>query len=432
MSEQTIEELESEYKVLLASKLSAMKKEEDEKQVIAAQAELEAKEKAEVEKLEERVQVIMGKYNLKPEIEDPIGNDASGEQNMNEVEVPKEFAFAQKYADRRGYKTLRAYENVAEDYVANGIVAFTDSDTGCADNVDAWENVDYFADVIWHDVICHSDFLSKGITVKGLDFKAGAGGLVQIRVLNHADPSDDFGVSTPCTCLSCVSNTFTTYTLTMETYGDYKVLCDEDLFTAGDVVKTAVMQSMMSRAMERIDYKIYDVLQAATPGYTQTLTAVAGCTPSRGTDGTCCTYTVDLYDKIVSLEAAMRAGGYFREADPVLILNPRVAAYLKYKDGLNMPSYIASTIGMDGLTLAQIGNIKVIESCHANTCTDLSGQEMAILIDPTRAIGEAWGKRPTFKVDDDPIECGSQKIVLRMWADFATLDTGAIGHVVNV
>jgi len=87
---------------------------------------------------------------------------------------------------------------------------------------------------------------------------------------------------------------------------------------------------------------------------------------------------------------------------------------------------------MDGLTLAQIGNIKVIESCHANTCTDLSGQEMAILIDPTRAIGEAWGKRPTFKVDDDPIECGSQKIVLRMWADFATLDTGAIGHVVNV
>jgi len=435
MSEQTIEEAESEYKILLASKISAMKKEEEEKLLLAAQAELEIKQKADQEKLDgmvqERVEVIMEKYGMTPKVEDPIGDDANGEQNTNEVEVPKEFGFAQKYTTARGHNVFKAYENIAEDYVNMGVAAFTESDDGCVDTVDAWENVDYFADMIWMDVICKSDFLSKNITVKGLDFTQGNGGLVQIRVINHSDPSKDFGVAAPCTCLSCVSNTFSTYTLTMETYGDYKVLCDEDLFTAGDVIKTAIMKSMSSRAMERVDYAIYTELETAVPVYSESLTASATCTASRGTYGACCTFTVDLYNKIIDLEAAMRAGGYFSEADPVLIVSPTVAAFLKYKDGLEMPSYIAANIGMDGLKLAGIGNIKVIESCHANACTDVGAQEMAILIDPTRAIGEAWGKRPTFKVDDDPIECGSQKVVLRMWADFGALDLGAIGHIVN-
>lgn len=429
-----IEDLESEYKTLLATKVSEMRKEEEKRKAdMFAAAEL-AKEKEQEEKMvamvNKRVEEIIASTNVGSKPEDAtIGVDSN--MVKTEITVPKEFAFAQTYVKRKGLKTFKAYENIAEDYVSYGVAAFSDSDEGCVDTVDAWENVDYFADMIWTDVICHSDFLSKGITVKGLDFKAGYGGIVQIRVINHADPSDDFGNPTSCTCLSCVSNTFTTYTLNMETYGDYKVLCDEDLFTAGDAVKTAVMNSMMSRAMERIDYKIYDALETATPGYSQNLGASATCSASVGSDGSCCTFTVDLYDKIVKLEASMRAGGYFRDADPVLIISPTVAAFLKFKDGLHMPSYIAATVGMDGLKLASIGNIRVIESCHANACTDASGEEMAILIDPSRAIGEAWGKRPTFKVDDDPIECGSQKIVLRMWADFSTLDTGAIGHIQN-
>jgi hypothetical protein len=428
-----IENLEGEYKTLLASKISIMREEENKRKADEFAAAEKAKERATEEKLElmfkAKVDDFMKNINIGKPIENPIKDDIKTVKT--EVTVPKEFAFAQKWAERHNIPVLRPYEQVAEDYINSGMIKFTDSDTGCDPDTSSWENVDYFADMIWHNVICHSDFLSKGITVKGLDFQAGKGGIVQIRVINHANPSDDFSVSSPCTCLSCVSNTFTTYTLTMETYGDYKVLCDEDIFTLGDVYKTAIMNSMMSRAMERIDFKIYDVLEQATPGYSQNLAASATCTATRGTYGACCTFTVDLYDKIIRLEAAMRAGGYFREADPVLIISPTVAAFLKFKDGLFMPSYIAATVGMDGIKLASIGNIKVIESCHANPCTTLGAEEMAILIDPSRAIGEAWGKRPTFKVDDDPIECGSQKIVLRMWADFTSLDTGAIGHVVN-
>jgi hypothetical protein len=427
-----IENLEGEYKTLLASKISIMRDEEEKRNAEKFAAAKLAQDKANEEKIastvREQVAAFMSTINIGKPVENPIPIDASGIKN--EKEVPKMFSFAQKYAKGKGLKTIHAYEDYAENYVANGIAAFTDSDTGCDPNTSSWENVDYFADMIWETVLCHSDFLSKGLTVKGLDFTKGNGGIVQIRVITPASPSDDISASSPCTCLTCVSNTFTTYTLTMETYGDYKVLCDEDIFTLGDVYKTAIMNSMMSRAMERIDNKFYTEIEAVGT-YNVNLTASATCTATRGTYGACCTYTVDLYDSIIDLEATMRAAGYFQNADPVLIISPTVAAFLKYKDGLNMPSYIAATIGMDGIKLASIGNIRVIESCHANPCGTVAKEVAAVLIDPSRAVGEAWGKRPTFKVDDDPIECGSQKVVLRMWLDIAILDVGAVGHIHN-
>ena len=434
MSEKTVEELESEYKTLLASKINNMAKEEADKQAIVAAQLVEDAAKAEEEKLtamfEKQTEVLAAKYNLTPAVvEDPTGDDASGERDTP-AEVPKEFGFAQNLMKREGHNVFKAYENIAEDYAANGVAVFTDSDDGCVDDVDSWEDRDYFADVMWSSVLCHSDFLSQNITVRGLDFKAGKGGLVQLRVITNASPSEDFTTANPCTCLSCVSNTFDTYTLTMEMYGDYKVLCDLDLFTAGDVIKTAVMKSMADVAQERIDNKIMTELLTATPTYSETLTA--SCGGARGSDGACCTYTMDLYDKIVDLEADMRAAGYFRGVDPVVILSPTVAAYLKYKDGLSIPSYISSTITMDGIRLTGIGNIRVIESCHANACTSAGDSAVqAIMIDPSRAIGEAWGKRPTFETDRDPIECHSQKIVLTMWADFGILDSASVGFVYN-
>jgi hypothetical protein len=423
--EKSVAEIEAEYKKFLAKKTEILKAE------IAAKEEEEKKEQEELAakaKEEERREWLASELD-RLGVNPNTGINQTEDNKVSTKELDKEVAFMIDYAKKQGIKKFASYEDIAEDYAANGVIAFTDSDSGCEDNVDAWERNDCFADVIWESVICHSDFLSKNITVRGLDFTEGCGGKVQLRVINVADPSSDFGSMSPCTCLSCVSNTFTTYTLTMEVYGDYKVLCDLDLFTAGSVVKKAVINSMKSRASERIDNKIYTELETNSPTYSKDLSAACG--GSRGTDGLCCTYAVDLYDKIVDLEADMRAAGYFRDADPVLILSPQVAAYLKYKDGLNMPSYIAANIGMDGLKLARIGNIRVIESCHANSCTDAASEVMAILIDPTRAIGEAWGKRPVFKFDDDPIECGSQKVVLRMWADFAALDTAAIGHILN-
>lgn len=427
MTEDNISELEAKYAELLKKKNAAMSaefaKEEKAKEVEAKKLRDEQTEIDFNTKLDAAIALRLGDKGdgIKP----------TGEEDKNkpvEVKMDKEVAFMKHFAETRGIKSFAAYENIAEQYVTEGTVAFTDSDSGCEDDVDTWERNDCFASTIWQSVLCKSGFAGN-ITVRGLDFKQGCGGKVQLKVLTVASPSSDFGAMSPCACLSCVSNTFSTYTLTMEVYGDYKVLCDLDLFTAGDSVKTAVVKSMVSRAAERIDHKIYTELEANSPTYSETL--AAACGGSRGTDGECCTYAVDLYDSIVDLEADMREAGYFSNADPILILSPTVAAYLKYKDGLNMPAYIASQIRMDGLRLAAIGNIRVMESCHANSCTDASAEVIGILIDPERAIGEAWGKKPSFKVDDDPIECGSQKIVLRMWADFSILDSAATGHVVN-
>ncbi|GAI11290.1 unnamed protein product, partial [marine sediment metagenome] len=56
---------------------------------------------------------------------------------------------------------------------------------------------------------------------------------------------------------------------------------------------------------------------------------------------------------------------------------------------------------------------------------------VAVLLDPTRAIGEAYGKKPFLKTDEDPIECDSWKYVMRCYIAVQCLDYLAIGHIVN-
>ena len=428
-NEKTIAELEAELKELTANKVIAMKKEVEEDEAIKAIAKAKtAEEDAEVA-FKKKMEDYLTKYGITPKVEDSTGEPSGDRAPV----IHENVAFAQKLATSWGLSGLSSYEAKAGDYSAMGTIAFTDSDDGCIDDVAGWESSDVFADVMWEAVLCKSDFLSKNITVKGLDFTKGGGGLIQLRYINHATPSKDFEAMDPCSCMTCVSNAFATYTLTMEQYGDYKVLCDLDIFTAGDAIKTMTMQSMMTRAKERIDYKIYNELYSATPTYTATLDTdcVGAKTWGRTTDGTCCDFGTNLFEKIIDLEAAMRNAGYFDLRDPVLIINPTVAVHLKYRSGLSTPMYWYNNIEMEGTKIAKIGSIEVIESCHASDCDSFAGAVQGILIDPSRAIGEGWGKRPTFKTDDDPIECESQKVVLTMWADFGVLDTGAIGHILN-
>ena len=53
------------------------------------------------------------------------------------------------------------------------------------------------------------------------------------------------------------------------------------------------------------------------------------------------------------------------------------------------------------------------------------------MVDPKRAIGEAYGYKPKLLTDEDPIECDSTKLVMRSYVGIDVLDTGAIGHIVN-
>lgn len=326
-----------------------------------------------------------------------------------------------------GREALYNFDNMKFD---NAIFKATDPDASCPLDTSDWEVVDCFVNEIWFSVLCKSDFLGK-IGHRKYDYNAGCGMKLQIRLLTIASPSQDWtdtSSSTPCDCLTCVSDTLSTYSVTIEKYGDYRVLCDEHFMRAGEELRSAIISAMKKRLAERIDNRIYTNLEAATPGYTQDL--AAACGGSRLTDGLCCTYAVDLYDKIISLEADMREAGYFADADPVLIVSPTVARYLKFKDGLNIPPYMAGQIKVNGMQIVQIGNIKVIESCHANSCVTDADEVQAILIDPSRAFCEVWAKQPLFEFKREP-KCGSEDVVVWAYGAFDVLDTNAIGHIVN-
>ena len=330
----------------------------------------------------------------------------------------------------------KPYEQMMAGYEKYGIESFlaTDANTDCDDGLTepAWERADCFVDSIMYQVICKSDILGR-VGHRKFVHDMGCGGQVQIKTINIPQPAHDWGDSAtlnPCECITCVSNLFSTYTVPIKKYGDYRVICNAAEILSGDL-QGPVMQTMAARLAERIDNEIMTNLKAAVHVYSASL-GVSCAAATRTTN--CCEWTIDLWDAIMELEADMRAGGYFANSDPTLLIHPDVAVYLKYRNGLSIPPWMIGSIQMDGTTLTKIGNIKVIETCHMDACSNLTqgaAGNMALLIDPDRAFAEVWAQKPKFKVDDDPIECDSKKLVVWAYAGFNVLDPGAIGVISN-
>ena len=329
----------------------------------------------------------------------------------------------------------KPYEQMMSGYEKYGIDSFLaddTSDSSCDDDSSAWQCEDCFVDGIMYAVLCKSDILGR-VGHRKFVHDMGCGGQVQVKTMTIPSPSSDWNYAaslSPCGCLTCVSNAFSTYTVQIKRYGDYRVICNADEILAGEM-QAPVMQTMATRLAERIDHEIMTNLIAATHTYTADL-GVSCSSASRATN--CCEWTIDLWDAIMELEADMRAGGYFANSDPTLLIHPDVAVYLKYRNGLSIPPWMIGSIQMDGTTLTKIGNIKVIETCHMDACSNLTqgaAGNMALLIDPDRAFAEVWAQKPKFKVDDDPIECDSKKLVVWAYAGFDVLDPAAIGVISN-
>ena len=80
--------------------------------------------------------------------------------------------------------------------------------------------------------------------------------------------------------------------------------------------------------------------------------------------------------------------------------------------------------------LTKIAGLKVVEYCRANTCSNATGEVMAIVIDSRRAVGAVFGQKPKmYKFFQT--NCNSYRI--DWWSFFAVgeLDTNAITHIVN-
>jgi hypothetical protein len=435
--ERTVEEIEAEYIGLMSDKVEKLKADKAVFEAAEALKSSEATIAAAVEAAKLQWEEEQKKTQDAARAEaagttvDPLGDQTPAVDTSGTVpENKKVVDLATKWLDGRGIKMEDVKPYSAAELNASGNnmnqFVYTDSDTGCEDNVTAWSPVDVWCNSIWYAVQCKSVLAGK-VTVRACDISKGDGLTVQIRTIG----ADTFPAALgPCECGSCVSNSFDSYSLTLARYDLYKVMCNLDEWDVGEVLPVAMAETMVRCFSLGIDGLIYAALVGATPTYTETLASDAICDPARQTNTNCCTYATELYTSIIQLEADMRSAGYGQEGF-VLILHPTVALYLKYKEGINPPPWV-NNITMEGNEITSIGKIRVIELCGANDCTNVAtGNIVGVLFDPTRAVGEAYGKKPHLKKDEDPIECDSWKFVYRMYIAVAALDQAAIGHILQ-
>jgi hypothetical protein len=123
------------------------------------------------------------------------------------------------------------------------------------------------------------------------------------------------------------------------------------------------------------------------------------------------------------MEADMREGGY---RPNYLIVAPSIAAHFKYKEAASMAG-MPIRFGSDG-GLLSIGNMEVIEFPCANTCVTDAEAVVAVLLDSSKAVSEAWGKRPEIEQDRN-IDCDSTTVAIHMYIGIDELDDNAIGLI---
>ena len=434
--EKTVEEIEAEYVALMSDKVNKMKTDKLEADAVAAQKSSEAAITAAVDaaklQWDEEQKKLADEAREAAEADNPLDQTPNGDTPGTVPKNQKVVDIATKWLSNKGIKMEDVKPYSAAELNASGAnpnfhpFAMTNSDTGCDDDVSAWSPDDVWCNSIWYAVQCKSVLAGK-VTVRACDIGKGDGLTVKIRTIG----ADTFPAALgACECGSCVSNSFSSYSLTLARYDLYKVICNLDEWDVGEVLPVAMAETMVRSFSLGIDGLIYAALVGATPTYTEVLASDAVCDPARPTDGACCAYATDLYKSIIQLEADMRSAGYGQDGF-VLILHPTIALYLKYKEGMNPPPW-AQNISMEGNELSAIGKIKVIELCGANDCTNVgTGDIVGVMFDPTRAVGEAYGKKPHLKKDEDPIECDSWKFVYRMYIAIKALDEASIGHILQ-
>lgn len=309
-------------------------------------------------------------------------------------------------------------------YLVYGKLKAANDDASCDDNYTAWTPADIYANVIWYTMTCKG-YLAGKVTIKGLNINAGEGGILQVRAVGARTPA---GPLAACECLTCVSNTWCTYPTTVDWYGDYAIICDKDVFEVGEQIVSATLKTMSDGLAVAVDAEIYNQLTTATPGYTETSTVSFICDPALG--GSCCSYGANLYREVLDLQARMRAAGY---SPDYLIVHPRIANYLKYKEAIHPPAWMDGEVTVKDGYLINIAGLKVIEYCGASTCSDNeagTSPRVAIMIDSSRAVSEVWGRKPKYESHRIP-ECLSTRYVASIAVAIDEMDVGAIGFINN-
>jgi hypothetical protein len=296
--------------------------------------------------------------------------------------------------------------------------------------IGAWIPSEHYADLILEGVYRKGQLAGK-ITALNYDMNAGNGNTVNVRYVAVRDNVQEIdSCVTGSSCLSAASTTFGDYTITVKMQGDYDIVCDFAMWQSTGDGYAQIAKAMSDSLAQWRDLKIWEDLAAATAN--TTITSTCSYNTSRTTD-TCCNFCFDIYNAIIDGRQHLLGDGY----DPdYVIIHPYVASYLYYKENGNTPAVqdIMPLVKYDGNGyLASIAGLKVIEAKVAvvdDSEPTAGGDELAFVIDSSRALGEVWGKRPTFTKEYVP-ECNNYKMVVWTYWGHDQLDQNAIVAIEN-
>jgi hypothetical protein len=262
--------------------------------------------------------------------------------------------------------------------------------------------------------------------VKGLSIGVGDGLTLQIRKYGQFPAPTQLNA---CECATCASITFSTYSLTLARYNTETMICNLDIWDVGTVLSDSVINSMSDSWAAFFDSEIYDELEGAAAGTEEELANALSCTPSIG--GSCCSDSslIDLYNAIHTVVDGMREGTNPYAPDTLIASQSVLGIFRRMQTP--SPMYWMSDVKVDGKgDLTEIAGLKVISYCGANTCTDASGEVVAIIIDSRYAVGAAFGQQP--KMYKDYVQgCDAWQVDYECYFACAELDLDAIAHIVN-
>jgi len=292
-----------------------------------------------------------------------------------------------------------------------------------------WTQSEFFVNSVIDLALAYGQ-LSGKVTAIDYDLKAGNGQVVNVPYVATAAYSCTS--IAPCGAASQVSATLGNYPITIYQYAHLDNICNFSEWKSKPNIQAAVMNEMAKKMANCRDIAVWSDLLGATAGYTAT-TAGAWSGTSRPTDS-CCNYAFDIYNCIIDCWVHLRGAGY--KPDYVLI-HPYAAAYLYYKENGNLPAvqdYLPMVKHNADGTIATIAGMKVVEVGVAVTDDSSpsdTGDELAFVIDSSRALGEAWGMRPKFNVFYQHIYNKTEVSLWSYWGH-ALMEANAVAEVVSV
>jgi hypothetical protein len=289
-----------------------------------------------------------------------------------------------------------------------------------------WHPTEAWADLILEASVCYGQ-LSGVITAMDYDVAAGNGNTVMVRGF-PARTAQAMGAE-GCNCLATTSSTLVRYPITINQIGDRDQMCGFSLWQSKGPVKEGILNEMAKGLAAYRDSQIWTILATRIGSYVTKSAVSCGASSAEAAESTYCCgmkYRKTLYNSIVSITQELRGG--CKNPD-TLIMHPSVAKHFYFMDANDLPAFGAT---FQNGKLATLNGLKVIETGRAAVCVNTSSTAsvQAIVLDSSRAVGEAWGKRPEFYEDFVP-QCNYFEEVIWMYWGCDTLDTNAYGWIRN-